>query len=325
MLPCFRYAHAIAGACALLACSIVFPQTYPTKPIRWVVPVSPGGPVDMLTRAIGQPISTSLGQPVLVENRASVSQITGAEVLAKSAPDGYTLLSHANFVPHKFLYRSLPYDYLRDFAPISLIARSAMIIFVHDSVPARTHAELLAYLKANPGKLAYGSSGVGQPFHLAMEMWKRRTGTDILHVPYKGVAQLIPDFIAGRVQLTFFNPVEQLISQVKAGKLRALAITGDRRMAELPDMPTFDEVGIRDFDPTGYVAASAPAGTPRDIIERLNREIVKAVALPEVRKVYGSLNMQPVTTSPEQFAQMIKNDVERWGPLIKSLGITLDQ
>jgi tripartite-type tricarboxylate transporter receptor subunit TctC len=243
MLQRLKHTRAFAGACALLACGVVFSQTYPTKPVRWIVPVSAGGPIDMLTRAIGQPISASLGQPVLVENRASSAQITGAEYLAKSAPDGYTLLSHGNFVPHRFLYKSLPYDYLRDFAPITLIAKSEMIIYVHESVPVKSFPELLAYLKKYPGKLSYGSSGVGQPFHLAMEMMMQRTGTDILHVPYKGVAQLIPDLLAGRVQLTFFNPIEQLITQVKAGKLRAVAITGDRRLAELPDMPIFDELG----------------------------------------------------------------------------------
>jgi tripartite-type tricarboxylate transporter receptor subunit TctC len=310
----------LIALCALPAAA----QTWPSKPLRWIVPVSAGGPIDVLTRAIAAPVSASLGQPVVVEIRASVSQSTGAEAMAKSAPDGYTLLSHANLVPHRFLYATLPYDYLRDFAPITLFAKSQMMLFVHESVPARSVPELLALLKAQPGKLAYGSSGIGQPFHLAMEMMKQRTGTDVLHVPYKGVAQVIPDFLSGRVQMIFFNPVEQLLAQVKTGRLRALAITGDKRLRDMPEVPTFDEVGMRDFDPTGYVAVSTVAGTAREIVDRLNREVVRAVSLPDVARAYERLNMSAVTTTPEEFARLMKSDVEKWGPLIKGLGITLD-
>jgi tripartite-type tricarboxylate transporter receptor subunit TctC len=299
-------------------------QGWPNKPLKWVVPVAAGGPIDVLTRAIAQPVSASLGQPIVAEVRASVSGSVGAEAVAKAAPDGYTLLSHANLVPHRFLYRNLPYDYQRDFAHITLFARSAMLLYVHESVPAKSLGELLALLKSQPGKFAYGSSGVGQPFHLAMEMLKQRTGTDALHVPYKGIAQVIPDFLSGRVQMIFFNPVEQLLAQVKAGKLRALAITGERRLADLPEVPTFGELGVRDFDPTGYVAVSTTAGTPRDVVDRLNREVVRAVALPEVIKVYERFNMMPYTVSPDRFAQIIQSDIERWGPLIKGLGITLE-
>jgi tripartite-type tricarboxylate transporter receptor subunit TctC len=321
---------ALRALCALFSAlffatpPVTHAQTWPNKPLKWVVPVAAGGPIDVLTRAIAQPVSASLGQPVVVEVRASVSGTTGAESVAKAASDGYTLLSHANMVPQRFLYRSLPYDYTRDFTHITLFARSAMMLYVHESVPAKNLAELLALLKAQPGKLAYGSSGVGQPFHLAMEMLKQRTGTDVLHVPYKGIAQVIPDFLAGRVQLIFFNPVEQLLSQVKTGKLRALAITGDKRLPDMPGVATFEELGVRDFDPAGYVAVSTTAGVPRDVVDRLNREVVRAVALPEVARVYDRFNMIPGTTTPEQFEQIIRADLERWGPLIRGLGITLE-
>ena len=266
----------------------------------------------------------ALGQAVVVDVRASASQITGVVAAAQSPPDGYTILSHSNLVPHKFLYKSPPFDYQRDFTPITLVARSPIMLFVHESVPAKSLNELLAYLKAQPGKLAYGSSGFGQPFHLAMEDLKQRTGTDMLHVPYKGGAQVIPDLIAGRVQMTFFTLAEQLLAQVRAGKLRALVTTGEKRLADLPEVPTFDEVGIHNFDPMSYTAVSAPAATPRDIIERLNREIVRSVALPEVAKAYARLNLHPATTTPGEIAKMIASDIQNRGPMLKGLGVTLD-
>ena len=331
----------LAAAVALLFCGGAFaqappgfpqiqqnfpqaPRSFPVKPIRWVVPFAAGGPIDVCSRSIAQGMSANIGLPVVIEIRASSGGITGVEAVAKSAPDGYTIVSHGSLVPQKFMYKSLPYDQQRDLSPITLIARSEMALFVHASVPARNLREFVDHLKANPGKLAYASSGVGQPFHLAYEMFKQRTGTEVLHIPYKGSAQIIPELLSARVQTLYFNAVEQLVVQVRAGKLRALAVTGTQRLADLPDVPTFDEAGMRDFDPTGYVAVSAPAGTPKDIVERLNREIVKAAAAPDVAKIYERLNMRVVTTSPERMAQMIRDDTEKWGPLIKSLGISLD-
>jgi tripartite-type tricarboxylate transporter receptor subunit TctC len=297
---------------------------YPSKPIRWVVPFAAGGPIDVISRSLAQNVSVAVGQPVVTEIRASSAGITGAESVAKAAPDGYTMMSHGSLVPQKFLYKSLPYDLQRDFAPITLIAKAPMVLYVHESVPSKTLNEFVGHLKSQPGKLAYASSGMGQPFHLAFEMFRQRTGTDVLHVPYTGSAQIIPEFLSGRVQTIFFNGVEQLTSQVKAGKLRALAVTGDRRLASLPDVPTFDEAGMRDFDPTGYVATSAPAATPKEIIDRLNREIVRASNGAEVQRTYDRLTMRVVTTTPEQMAQLIREDLEKWGPLIKSLNISLD-
>lgn len=314
-------AAAVLGA---LACGTALAQGYPSKPVRWVVPFAAGGPVDVISRAIAANVSTNIGQPVVIEIRASSGGITGAEAVARSPADGYTIMSHASLAPQKFLYKSLPYDLQKDFAPVTLIAKAPMGLFVADAVPARNLKDFIAYLKANPGKLAYASSGLGQPFHLAFEMFKQRTGTEVLHVPYKGAAQVIPELMAGRVQTLFFNAVEQLVTQAKAGRIRALAVTGDRRLADLPDVPTFDEAGIRDFDPTGYVAVSAPAATPRDIVERLNREIVRGAGTSDVAKIYERLNMRVTTTTPEQMAQLIRDDLERWGPLIKSLGVSLD-
>lgn len=198
------------------------------------------------------------------------------------------------------------------------------MLFVHESVPAKSVNELVAYARARPGKLAYGSSGFGQPFHLVTEDFKLRTGTDMLHVPYKGGAQVIPDLISGRVQMTFFNLAEQLVAQVRAGKLRALATFGDRRLVDFSDVPTFDESGIRNFDPQSYTAVSAPAGTPAEMIERLNREIVRVVAMPEVIKSYARLNLTPATMTPAEMAKMIASDIQLRGPMLKGLGVTLD-
>ena len=309
-------AFAFAGSAAA--------QAYPSKPVRWIVPFAAGGPMDVLTRAIAQPLSVNLGQPVVVEIRASASGIVGAELVAKAPPDGYSILTHGSRVPQKFLYKSLPYDIQKDFAPITMTARAPMVLYIHESVPAKSVKEFVAHAKGNPGKLAYASSGSGQPFHLAFEMFKGRTGTDLLHVPYKGAATVIPEILSGRVQATFFNAVEQLLAQVKTGKLRALAVVSDKRMPDLPDVPTFEEAGLKDFDPTGWVAASTTAGVPRDVVDRLNRDLVKASGDPETLKVYDRLRMQRLATTPEQMAQRIRDDIERWGPLIKALGVTLD-
>ena len=300
-------------------------QSYPVKPVRWVIPFAAGGPLDVLSRSIAQPVAANLGQPVVVENRASAAGIAGAEAVAKAPPDGYTLLTHGSMVPQRFLYRSLPYDLQKDFAPITLIAKAPMVLYAGEAVPAKNLKEFVDYAKSQPGKMAYASSGLGQPFHLAMEMFKQRTGADILHVPYKGAAQMIPEVLAGRIQTLFFNAVEQLTAPVKAGKLTAIAVTGDGRLAVLPDTPTFDEAGMRDFDPTGWVGVSATGGTPRVVVDRLNREILAAVGgSADVIKMYERLVMRPLTTTPDQLVQIIRQDMERWGPLIKGLGISLD-
>jgi tripartite-type tricarboxylate transporter receptor subunit TctC len=315
----------------LLACIACLPvgtalaQTYPAKPLKWIIPFAAGGPMDVLSRAIAPPLSASLGQPVVLEIRPSTSGIVGIDAAAKSPPDGYTLLTHGlSVIPQKFLYKSLPYDLQKDLAPITQLSRSSMVLFVHESVPARTLAELVAHSKANPGKLAYGSSGVGQGFHLAMEMLKMRTGLDMLHVPYKGSAQTMPELIAGRVQAMFFTAVEQLVAQTRTGKLRAIAIAGDERLATLPGVPTLDEVGIRNFDTAGGIVVSAPGGTPKPIVDRLNRDIVRIAATPEMGALFARLNMQRHTTTPEQLAGIIRDNLDHWGPVIRKLGITLD-
>lgn len=306
------------------SCATAYAQ-YPTKPVRWIVPVVSGGPVDIITRVVAARLSSDLGQPFIVENRGGAGEIVGTEVVAKSAPDGYTLLttSSGTLVFQRFLYNSLPYDSQRDFTPVGMVASSPMGLFIHESVPARSLEELVAYTKLNPGKLNYGSTG-GNRFHLAAELFQRRTGTRMVFVPYKGAGQFIPDLLAGRIELLFFLPVDQLLSQVKAGKLRALAMMTDQRFPALPDVPTFAESGVRDFNFPDWMAVVAPAGTQKSIIDRLNAEITKAVASAEVIRTLAGVANVPRTSSPDQLAEIIDRDIKTWGPLLNSLGIKLD-
>jgi tripartite-type tricarboxylate transporter receptor subunit TctC len=244
-------------------------------------------------------------------------------VVAKAAPDGYTLLTstQGTLVFLRFLYSKLPFDPQRDLAPVSLMANSVVALFVHESVPAKNLKELVAYAKANPGKLNYGSAGVGQPFHLAMELFNQITGTKMVHIPYKGNAQFFPDFVAGRLDMIFYPAVEQLLTQVKAGKLRALAAATEQRISLLPDVPTFAELGVRDFVLNGWIASAVPAATPKEIVARLSREIGRALTTPAVVKFYAELNMIPASSTPEGLARIVQGDSEKWGGLITSLGI----
>ena len=326
----FRHLKAFAGAagrglCVFAACGAAHAQPYPANPVHWIVPFPAGSGTDVMTRAIAQPLALSLGKPVVVENRAGANTLIGLESAAKAAPDGYTMVTVVigSVVFNPFMYRKLPYDPQRDFAPVSLFAGVPLMLVVSESSPARSLNEFLAYAKARPGKLNFGSSGVGHTFYLAMELFKQRTRTDIVHVPYKGTNLATQDLVAGRLDVMFNSPVDSL-SLVKAGKLRSLATATRQRLPSLPDVPTFEEAGMPDFGFTSWMAVMVPAGTPKDIVARLNREIVKIVHSPELSKFYANLNMLPATNTPEEFAQLIKRESETWGPLIKSLGISLE-
>ncbi|MFM9967267.1 MAG: Bug family tripartite tricarboxylate transporter substrate binding protein [Burkholderiales bacterium] len=315
-------------SCSALALTLfvssvcAYAQSYPIKPIRILVPSAPGGSFDILSRGIAQPVAASLGQAMIVENRPATGGIVGVEALARAAPDGYTLLTAGNshFVFNTFFYAKLPYDPRRDFAPISLIAKIPPALFVHESVAVKTLQELVTLARANPGKLNYGSAGVGHSTHLSMELIKQRTGADVVHVPYKGLNLGLQDLIAGRIQVMLYSPTDQVMAQVKAGKLRALALASDARLRTVPDIPTFTEAGLP-LDLAIWMSMSAPVGTPRDIVARLNKEIVRAVALPELARIYDSNSLVPATSSPDQVSQMIEKEIDIWAPIIKSLGI----
>ncbi len=318
-----RIGNRLLTAAALLALASSALAQYPAKPLKWVVPIAAGGPNDIMTRAVAVELAAAMGQPVIIENRVGAAYIVGAEAVAKSAPDGYTLLTApaALLVFQKLTYAKLPYDSQRDFSYIGIVANSVMGLFIHASVPAKTVQELVDFARANPGKLNYGTSGVGGRFHLATEFFQRRTDTKMEHIPFKGAAQFIPELIAGRIEVLFFPPVAQLTAQVKAGKLRALAMATAERFPGMPEVPTMAESGVSEFSFPDWIAVVAPAGTPRPIVDRLNREISRAVFAPSVKKPFADNAFVPLTSSPEQLVQIVDRELKYWGPVLKSLGV----
>lgn len=298
-------------------------SSYPSRPIRLIVPFPPGGGADVTARTVAQKMSESIGRPVVVENRSGAGGNIGTEAVARAAPDGYTLLQTTNghaIQPH---LRRLSWDPVKDFAPISLVNTFPLVIAVNPSVQANTLRELIAYAKANPGKLSYGSSGTGGPLHLGAEIFKSAVGVDILHVPYKGNAPMTMAVVSGEVSMVF-DSLTGPLPNIRAGKLKALTVTGRRRSEVLPDVPTASESGV----PVIYEAWNgvlAPAGTPSDIIARLNREFVKAVAAPDVHQKLSALGYDPLTNTPEQFAALIAADLERFGKIIRELGIRAEE
>ena len=328
--------HLMRGVSAVLPAVVIastivpvtHAQSYPVKPIRWIIPSAPGGAFDLLSRALTPQFSAGLGQSLIVENRPAVSGIAAMEYTAKTTPDGYTILTAGNpqIVFNKFVYKKLPYDPQKDFSPISQIADLPFALWIHTDVPAKTFGELLVFAKSNPRILNYGSAGAGQAFHLAMELLKRKTGLEIVHVPYKGNGPALQDFLAGRVQAMFYPATGQMLAQMNQGKIRALAAATDKRLDALPNVATFTELGIPDVDRdiVGWVGAFAPAGTPPAVVARLNRDLIHAANSPDMHKIYDSMSVVKVTSSSELFAQKIDRETRSWGPLIGQLNIELD-
>ena len=311
-------------ALGICLCASAFAQEYPTKPIRLIAPFAPGGPTDLFARLMGAKLGERLGQPVLVENRPGAGGSVGAEVAAKAAPDGYTLvLVSSSFAVNATLYPKLPYDTLRDFAPITLLASAPFLLVAHSSVPASSVRELIAFAKANPGKLNYGSGGSGSGPHIVAELFKSQARLDMVHVPYKGTGPLIAALVAGDVQLAFGN-MFALVPQVKAGRLNAIAVTGAQRSSALPEVPTVAESGLPGFEAVGVHGLLAPAGTPRRVIDRLNAESGAVLRSPDVRAQLASDGAEPVGNTPEQYAAQIAAEMQKWGRLIKDRGIRAD-
>ncbi len=309
----------------LLACA-AHAQGYPVKPIRWLVPSAPGGAFDAATRALAPAVSQRLGQPLVVDNRGGSAGLLGMDLGAHAAPDGYTLLTAgtSQLIFNKFFYAKLPYDPQKDYAPIILLADLPITLWVHSSVPVTSMKELIAYAKANPGKLNYGSAGVGHVFHLGMEMLSQRAGIELTHVPFKGVGPANQEFIAGRIQLMLGVPSKQLIGLMKEGRLRALAAASSHRFPQLPDVPTLDETGIANMEVPNWIGMVAPGGTPREILARVNREVAASFSAPEAVKVYEAWGMQKTSTSSDEFAGKIDRELAAWGPIIRKLNISLD-
>lgn len=319
-----RLSTMLCTAAALAAFSAAaYAQSYPSKPIRMVVPFAAGGPTDVYARSVGQELSRILGQPVIVDNKPGAGGNLGADFVAKSAPDGYNIVLGAvgAFAVNMTLYPKMPYDVLRDFAPVSLIAIVPMMLVVNPALPVKTPRDLVELAKARPGQLTYGSAGNGTSVHMSTEMFKALTGIDMVHVPYKGVAPAMTDLIGGQLQL-MFSDATSAIPHAKSGKVRPVAVT--RRIEVMPEIPTFAELGYAGYDPTVWYGVFAPAGTPRDIVVKLNGAIAKALQAPEVRERLISQGANPVSNSPEEFTVFVRDEIARWGKVVKASGARVD-
>lgn len=313
--------------CALLVCTastIAFGQSFPTKPIRLVVPLAPGGGGDIVSRLIAQKISEPLGQAVVVDNRPGGSTIIGTEIVARSAPDGYTLVMATSSHGINPALHKLPYDPVKDFSGIAFIATSPMMLTVHPSVPAKTVQELVALAKARPGELNYGSSGAASIVHLAGELFNISAGVKTTHIPYKGTGPALNDLLAGHIQIMFASPVPT-IPHVKTGRLRAIAMTSAQRAPAMPELPTVAEGGLPGFEAGTYFIVLGPANIPVPIVSRLNSAIVKAAQIPDVKEKLSSQGATIVAGSPQEAIGHLASEVARWQKVVKSAGITLQK
>ena len=292
-------------------------QAYPSKPIRLVVGFPPGGGNDIIARLVGAKMQENWGQPVVIDNKPGANSIIAAEFVAKSAADGYTLLVNATggMSVNPVLYAKLPYDSLKDFVPISMVGSFPLVLVVNPSVPANSVPELIAYAKANPGKLNYSSGSTA--FQVATEMFKQMTGTDIKQIPYKGSVQAISAVMAGDVQMTIVD-TPPLVPQIKSGRVRALAVTSARRAAAMSDVPTIAESGVPGYEMALWIGVFAPAGTPQDVAARLNAEVVRIVNLPDTREKLAGMGVEPLGNSSEQMAEWIRREIAKFGPVVKA-------
>jgi tripartite-type tricarboxylate transporter receptor subunit TctC len=312
------------AAVALTTAAPIFGQNYPSRPVRVIVPFSPGGGSDILARLLAPPLTERLGQPVVIDNRPSGSGILGADLVAKSQPDGYTLLApQSGHAANAQLFTRLPYDPIKDFAPISLVIASPTGLFLHPSVPAKTVKELIAYAKANPGKINYGTSGPASGPHLNAELFSSMAGIQMNHVPYKGAGQVVTAILGNEVQFSFTNIVSARPHWL-SGRLRFIAHANATRLAALPEVPTITESGLPGFESRSWWGYMATRKTPRSIIERLHKEITAAANLPNVKQTYNEQGVEVVANTPDEFAKIIQADADKWGAIGKRLGIRLD-
>ncbi len=298
---------------------------FPRGPIRLVVPFAPGGSTDTLARTIGQKLTDAWGRQVVVDNRAGGNGVIGMEIVKNASPDGHTMVLGyiANLGTAPALFPKLPYDPVRDFAPISLVTKVPNVLVVNPALPVQTVSDFIAYAKANPGKLSYGSSGSGTSLHLSMEMLKKQTGIQVTHVPYKGGPAAILDLIGGQIQVMFDNAPGQL-PHIRSGKTRALAITAARRNAQLPELPTMIEAGVPGFEVSSWYGVFAPARVPEPILTRLNTELVNALNLPEIKARMAEYGVEPAPTTRAEFAAFQKAEVARWAQVVKDSGAAVD-
>jgi len=321
-LPRRQFLYLVAASAAALpaASRVAWAQTYPSQPVRVIVGFAAGGPNDILARLIGQWLSERLGQPFVIENRLGAGSNIATEAVVRAPPDGYTLLlvGSPNAI-NATLYDKLNFNFVRDIAPVASFIRGALVMVVHPSVPAQTVPEFVAYAKANPGKLSYGSGGVGGITHITPELFKMMTGVNMVHVPYRGVAPALTDLLGGQVQVLFTNPA-QTIEYIRTGKLRALAITTATRSEALPDIPTVDEF-VPGYEASSIFGFGAPKNTPAEIIDKLNKEINAGLADPKIKARLADLDGTVLVGSPADFGKLIAEETEKWGKVIRAANI----
>jgi len=297
---------------------------WPARPIRIIVPTSPGGGTDIVMRVLATRMGEGLGQPVVVENRPGAGQILGTEFVARAAPDGYTQLMAASaIVLNQVLAKQPPYDILRDFIPVTLAASLPHVLTVHPSLPVKSVKELIALARARPGQLNYSSAGAGTSLHMAMELFRSMAGLDIVHVPYKGAGPATADLLAGHVQLATPNTLT-VAPHLRSGRLRAIGVTGAKRAAALPEVPTIAEAGVPGYEAIFWYALFAPAGTPREAVGRTHAEVAKALRLPDVGQRLAADGAEPGGMPPEAFAAFIRTEIEKWGRVVREARITLN-
>ena len=336
MTSIFSIHRLLLGAAALAACATALPvlaqSGWPTKPIRMVVPFAPGGTTDILARAVAVELTKSLGQPVVVDNKAGAGGNIGADIVAKAAPDGYTILmgTVGTHAINKWLYGKMPYDPVKDFAPISLVAGvpNVMVVNADKARALKIHnvQDFIAYAKANPGKLNMASSGNGTSIHMAGELFKTMTGAYMVHFPYKGSGPALMDMVGGNMDVMFDN-LPSAMQQIKAGKLTALAVTSAQRSAALPDVPTVEQAGgpaLKGFEASSWFGLLAPAGTPPEIVNRIQQDVAKAIKTPEVSERLLAQGAIPSGNTPQQFAALIDAELKKWQPVVKASGAKVD-
>jgi tripartite-type tricarboxylate transporter receptor subunit TctC len=313
-------AAALSGALGMAVTDAGAQSAYPTKTIRWIVGYTPGGGADMLARAVGQKLAESWGHQVIVENRPGAGTNIGTEAAARAAPDGHTLFmpTVANVI-NPTLYRKLNYDLMRDFAHVTNIAKVPGMLVVHPSVPVKNVKELVALAKARPDALRHGSTGIGSPHHLAGEIFKSMAGVKMVHVPYKGASPALVDIVAGHIEV-YFGAMVSTLPHVRSGRVRALGVTALNRVAAVPEIPTISEQGLKGFETGSWFGVSVPTGTSRDIVNKLHAEVVKIIALPELRNRMSAEGAEFVGDTPEQFTAFLRGEIDKWGRAVKASG-----
>ena len=317
-----QIAGALAAAC--LATSVLAQTAYPTKPVKIIVPYSAGGPADIYARFIGDRLQKTLGQPFVIENRPGAGAIIGTDVVAKSSPDGYTLLMMSNtHTVNESLFTKKPYSLMRDLAPISPINYSDLLLVVHPSVPANNLKELIVLAKSKPGALNYASSGPGTPYHMAGELFKAMAGIDVVHVPHKGSAEARTSVLAGDVQM-MFDAITTMAPLAQAGKVRAIATSGKARSSITPRVPTLDEAGLPGYDAVIWLGMMAPTATPKLIVDSLNSEIQKIANSPDVKEAWAKQGAVPMRMAPAEFGKFMEQDIQKWAKVVKFAGAKVD-